>query len=215
LQMAEQISRAIESLDEEKAVELLQAALKEGIDPAVLLNRGLGEGLHAVGDRFARQEYFILELLTAGQLGERLIQMITPYLPPNSTMRPASVVIGSVGGDLHDIGKNLVAISLRMARYQVYDIGVDVHPVTFIRRAQKVNARVIALSSLMLVTMAQQAEVMQYLKEMGLRDQFLVVVGGGVTTQEWAEAIGADGWAPSATETVTLINRLLGEIEWS
>ena len=123
--------------------------------------------------------------------------------------KTGTVVIGTVKGDIHDIGKNIVAFLLEVNGFDVYDVGKEVSPMEFIERAEAVDAEIIALSSLMSTTMAYQAETIRYLEELGQREKYKVLVGGGPTSESWAEEIGADGWAKDAHGAVELVKELL------
>lgn len=209
-QVQQEIAQAVVDLEEERAAALVEQALAEGVDAKRLLD-GIVDGLNAVGKKFETGDYFMLELMMAGELGKSLIEAITPHLPTIEGSEPAKVIIGSVKGDIHDIGKNLVITQLQLAGFEVWDLGVDVASMAFIDKAQEVGADIIAMSAFLSTTVVYFAEVIDYLKDMGLRDKYRVIVGGGTTDAAFAESIGADGTAPDAIQTVTLCKRLMLE----
>lgn len=205
-----EIARAIVDLELEKAQELVNQALSAGVPALKIINEGIVAGLTGVGEKFEQGEYFLAELTMAGQMAQKLINTVKPHLPAGQALERKKVVIGTVKGDLHDIGKNLVALMLSSHGYEVYDLGKDVPTMDFINKVREVKADVLGLSALMQTTLAVQKEVIQYLKDMGLRDTVKVIVGGGPTTRTWAESIGADGWAPDAFQAVVELDKLLG-----
>jgi methylmalonyl-CoA mutase cobalamin-binding domain/chain len=206
----QEIAEAVEKLEEEKAVALVTDALNEGTNPQEVLQEGVVKGLRAVGSKFEKGEYFLLELQEGGDLAGQLIPLVMERMSADQIETKATVVIATVKGDLHDIGKNLVSLQLSLNGYKVKDLGINVPTMDIINKAKEANAEVIALSSLLMVTMPYQAEVIRYLTEMGLRDKFKVIIGGGPTTREFAEQIGADGWAPDAVQAVGVVDNMLG-----
>ncbi len=211
VQMLDEIAKAVDELDETKATTLVDEALEKGLNPVDILQKGVVAGLKAVGHKFETKEYFMLELMEAGELGKKLIDTITPHLPRIEGTKTARVVIGSSKGDIHDIGKNLVIMQLQISGFEVYDLGVDVPSTTFIDKAREVGADIIGMSAFLSTTMAYFAEVINYLKDMGIRDKYKVIVGGGTTDAAFAESIGADGTAPDAIQAVKLCERLMAE----
>ena len=206
----QEIAEAVEKLEEDKAVARVVDALNKGVDPQEILQEGIVKGLRVVGDKFEKGEYFLLELQEGGDLADRLIPLVMARMNTDQIKTKATVVIATVKGDLHDIGKNLVSLQLSLNGYKVNDLGINVPTMDIINKAKEVDAEVIALSSLLMVTMPYQAEVIRYLSEMGLRDKFKVIIGGGPTTREFAEQIGADGWAPNAVQAVGVVDNILG-----
>jgi methylmalonyl-CoA mutase cobalamin-binding domain/chain len=206
----QEIADAVEKLEEEKAVALVTDALNEGANPQKVLQEGVVKGLRAVGGKFEKGEYFLLELQEGGDLAGQLIPLVMERMSADQIETKATVVIATVKGDLHDIGKNLVSLQLSLNGYKVNDLGINVSTMDIINKAKEANAEVIALSSLLMVTMPYQAEVIRYLTEMGLRDKFKVIIGGGPTTREFAEQIGADGWAPDAVQAVGVVDNMFG-----
>ncbi len=210
-QLLDEIAKAVDKRDETKSITLVNEALKKGLNPADVLQKGVVAGLKTVGHKFETKEYYMLELMEAGDLGKTLIDIITPHLPRIEGDKPARIVIGSTKGDMHDIGKNLVITQLQIAGFEVYDLGVDVPSPTFIEKAKEVGADIIGLSAFLTPTMAYFGEVIKYMKDMGIRDKYKVIVGGGATDEAYAKSIGADGTAPDAFQAVKLCQRLMSE----
>jgi methylmalonyl-CoA mutase cobalamin-binding domain/chain len=207
----QEIAEAIERLDGARAEELVREALKEGANPWQVLQEGIVKGIKAVGDKFGKGEYFLLELQEGADLAERLVPLVKPQLNSEQIKPKGIVVMATVKGDLHDIGKNLVIMQLSLNGYQVHDMGMDNPAMSIINKAKEVKADVIGLSALLLSTLPFQAEVIRTLKDLGLRDKYRVVIGGGVTTQAWADEIGADGWGADAVQAVAVVDKLLGK----
>ncbi len=207
-----EVAALIAAVDEE-ALAAVSAALEAGVAPELLLQKGVMGGLQLIGEKFEQEEYFLGELIEGGMLAEKCIALIDPHLPKNSAAPRGVVVIGAVQGDMHDLGFGLVAKQLELAGYQVHTLGVDVAPLEFIEKARDVRADVIGLSAFLVTTVPKCLEVIKYLRDMNLRENFKVVIGGGVTTCEMAEELGADGWADNAVEAVSLIDRLLPQVE--
>jgi methylmalonyl-CoA mutase cobalamin-binding domain/chain len=204
-----EIAEAIELLEGAKAEELVKKALNEGANPWEILQEGIVKGIKAVGDRFGKGEYFLLELQEGAELAEKLLPLVKPKLTTDQSKPKGTVVMATVKGDLHDIGKNLVIMQLSLNGYKVHDMGMDNPAMNIINKAKEVEADVIGLSALLLSTIPAQEEVIQNLKELGLREKYVVVVGGGATTQKWATQIGADGWGVDAVQAVAVIDRLM------
>lgn len=205
------IAQMVADLDEDDQAEVLvKEALEQGVDPLQIINDGVVAGLQRVSAKYDEGEYFLAELTMAGQLSKKLIALITPYLPAAQAAEKKKVVLGTVKGDMHDLGKNLVGLMLTCSGYEVHDLGRDVATMDLIKKVREVKADVLGLSSLMVTTMANHSEVIQYLKDLGLRDQVKVIIGGGPTTEEFARSVGADGWAPDAAKAVAAVDRLVG-----
>lgn len=212
MDMTEAISKAIRELEREEALTLVEQALQGPVQPLEIIERGIVPGVRAVGKLFENQECFLPELMIAGNITRECIDRVKPYIPEGAGVEASRIVIGTVQGDIHSIGKDLVALLLEVNGFEVHDLGIDVPTMTFIEEAQQRRADVIALSALMVTTMQRQAEVIQYLSEMGLRDKYRILVGGAPTSQDWADKIGADGWAPSAAEAVAAAEKVLAPI---
>jgi len=205
-----EITEAFVNLKSDATKELVQAALDEGIDPVEILQQGVIEGLREIGRKFEAQEYYLAELMMAGKLGEACMAIINPHLPEQTGPKAGVVVIGAVEGDLHDIGYSLVANQLKLAGYDVHMVGVNIPSMQFIDKAKELNADIIGLSAFLVTTIPNCSEVVKYLEDMGIRDQFKVIIGGAETSKEKAEEMGCDGQADNAIEAVSLCNRLMG-----
>ncbi|MEL7563691.1 MAG: corrinoid protein [Dehalobacterium sp.] len=205
--MLEKITDAIRELEKDKAIGLIKKALDSGIAPLDIINKGVIVGIKQVGDLFEKEEYFLPELMMVGDLAKEIMNYMEPFLPPK-TEGNKKVVVASVEGDLHDLGKNLVVLMMQTGGYEVLDLGIDVPLQTIINKATEFGATVIGLSALMVTTMPNQRALINQLKDAGLRDKFKVIVGGAPTTQEWADQIGADGWALDAAQSVKLLDKL-------
>ena len=204
------IAKALEAIKSDKTVALVNQALEDGLDPVEVMQEGIIAGLQAVGKKFGIGEYFLAELMMAGKIGEACMDIVTPHLPETKGPKKGVVVIGAVQGDLHDIGYGLVASQLKMSGFEVHKLGVNIPSMSFIEKAQELNADIIGLSAFLVTTIPNCAEVVNYLKDMGLRDKFKVIIGGAETTPEKAEAMGCDGQAENAVEAVSLCEGLMG-----
>jgi corrinoid protein of di/trimethylamine methyltransferase len=209
----ENLSMAIIEGDEDKAKEYANEVLQNKIDPLKAVEQGLSKGMVTLGERFEKGEVFLPDLLIAADAFNVAIELLKPAMEAQKkqVVKAGTVLIGTVNGDVHGIGKNIVAIVLEAYGFEVVDIGVDNPSLKFIEEAQKVKADVIGLSSLMTTTMPAQKEVIDILKEMDLRKKYFVIVGGGPVTKEWADKVGADGYARSAFQAVEVIKRLLSQ----
>ena len=206
----EDIADSLEKLRDE-TIDIVKAALDKGEDPLEIINQGIVVGVQRCGDKFTKQEYFVPELIVAGDLAKDCLKLAKPLISLDKAPTKAKVVIATVQGDVHELGKNLVALLLEMAGFIVIDLGVDVPPMTIIEKADENEAKVIGLSSLMVTTMPAQKEVIVYLQDSGMRERFKVILGGAPTTQDWADRIGADGWAEDAQQAVDLVAKLTSE----
>lgn len=178
---------------------LVQEALDEGMDPKVILNEGLLAGMMIIGGRFKREEVFVPDVLMAARAMNMGISILEPKLIEMGNEPIGKAVIGTVKGDLHDIGKNLVAMMLKGAGFEIYDLGVDVEADAFIEKAEEVNADIICMSALLTTTMHSMKGVLELLEERNLRGKYIVMVGGAPVTEAFAKEIGADYYTPDAT----------------
>lgn len=203
---------AIVTGDHRTAVEVTKAALEAGVDPSELISKYMIPAMNEVGQRFACNEYFVPELLIAARAMKGALELITPKLAETGAKRIGRVVIGTVKGDLHDIGKNLVASMLEGAGFEVIDLGVDVPPEKFVQAAQDKPGTIVAMSALLTTTMLNMKGVIEALEQSGLRDKVRVMVGGAPITPQFAQQIGADGYGENATVAVEVACRLAGEL---
>lgn len=189
--------------------ELLAAvedALREGVTPNAIIDEGLSPGMKEVGERFARYEIYLPEMMMAAEAWEHAMKVLEPKIlaAGDTRKKMGRVVIGTVKGDIHVIGKNIVAAMLKMNGFEVFDLGIDVPSSAFIAKAQEVSADIIAISALMTTTMPQQKSIIEHLRARGDRDRYYIMVGGGSTNQDWADSIGADGYGKTAGDAAVL-----------
>lgn len=177
---------------------LVTEALEEGQDPKAILNEGLLAGMMIVGEKFKNNEVFVPEVLVAARALNAGLTILEPKLVEVGNEPVGKIVIGTIKGDLHDIGKNLVAMMMKGVGFEVIDMGVDVEPDAFIAKAEEVGADVICISALLTTTMPGMQATIDALKERGLRDKYIVMVGGAPVNQSFADQIGADYYTPDA-----------------
>ena len=202
-----ELAAALERGDRDTVVRLVQGAIKEGVGPEQILNEGLIIGMESIGRKFKANEVYVPEVLIAARAMASGMQILEPLLAASGIKPRGKVVVGTVKQDLHDIGKNLVAMMLKGGGYQVTDVGVDVDPAKFIEAAKKVNADIVAISALLTTTMPNMKAVVDVMKQAGLKVK--VMIGGAPVTQGFADEIGADGYAPDAASAVDLAKSLL------
>lgn len=207
------LTQAVLEYDKEKAVELAKKALEARIDPIKALDHGLGKGIREVGEKFHRMEVFLPHLVMAAEAMQAASDVLMSALPKEMADKAATgvIVLGTVKGDIHDIGKSLTSTMLSAAGFKVIDLGVDVPVFEFIRKAKDAKADIIAMSALMTTTAAEQRDLVEELKRKGERNNFKVLVGGGAVSDEWAEEIGADGYGSDMREAVEVAKRLVGK----
>jgi 5-methyltetrahydrofolate--homocysteine methyltransferase len=208
----ESLGQAIIAGNAAQAKALTEEALSNGTDPGEVITNGLVPGMAEVGDRFKRNDYYIPEVLLAARAMKTSLGLLQPLLATSSFEPAGTIVVGTVKGDLHDIGKNLVSMMLEGAGFRVVDLGVDVTPEKFVAAAQEHRAQLVGLSALLTTTMVNMRGTIEALKEAGLRDRTRVLVGGAPVTQRWADEIGADGYAPDAATGVEVARQLLTTI---
>lgn len=191
------------------AKEITQTSLAAGANPQALVDDTMIPAMNEVGRRYEANEYFVPELLIAARAMKASLELIRPLLSARGAEPVGRVVIGTVQGDLHDIGKNLVGAMLEGAGFEVIDLGVDVSPEKFMNAAKEKNATLIALSALLTTTMHSMKAVMEKLKESGMRGNVKVMIGGAPVTQKYADEIGADGYSSNANAAVALARKLV------
>lgn len=199
-----EMERAVIEGDKEKCIELARVAIEMNVYPAEALEKGYAKGMEALGDKFESGEVYLPELLFAEEAMYAAIDVLRPRIEEAKTRASGmgKIVIGSIQGDVHDIGKNIVKLFLTVAGFEVIDLGRDVPVRTFIEAAKKEGADIIAASALMTTTMVYMPEVIKQLKEMGIRDKHKVMIGGAPVIRTWAEEIGADGYGLTSKEAV-------------
>jgi corrinoid protein of di/trimethylamine methyltransferase len=197
----------------EVAVELAKQALALGIDPLEALNQGYIVGVDYVGKQFACGEMYLPELVGAGEAMKNAIAVLEPEMTRRGSIRSTlgKVVIGTVEGDIHDIGKSLVGTMLSSSGFQVYDLGVDVPIQTFVEKAREVDADIVGLSALLTTTMVKQKTIVKALQEAGLRPKVKVMIGGAPVTRGWADEIGAEGYSEDAVGAVAVAKQMMGK----
>jgi len=200
---------AIVNCDMEAAVAASKEALESGVDPITAIEQGLSPGMQEVGDKYERGEYFLSHLMMAGEAMKAALKVLKIESQTLEQLKRGTVVIGTVRGDIHSIGKDILASLLRAKGFEVHDLGVDVPTSRFLEVAEEVGADIIAASALMTTTLPAQRELIRFLEDRGVRDKFIVLIGGGATSKEWCEEIGADGWAERAPEAVKVAVELL------
>jgi 5-methyltetrahydrofolate--homocysteine methyltransferase len=189
--------------------ELVKEALSTGGSPEGILNGGLVEGMNIVGEKFKNNECFIPEVLVSARAMKQGLEILKPRLAETNVKPLGKVVIGTIQGDLHDIGKNIVSMLLQGAGLEVIDLGADVPIDRFVESAKNEKADIVGMSALLITTMVNMKEVIQGLKEAGLKDDVKVIVGGAPVTRDFAVKIGADGYAPDAASGVDVAKTLL------
>ncbi len=196
----------------EEAQRLAQEALERRIDPLEAINKGFVVGVNYVGDQYAAGEMFLPDLVLAGEAMKAAVEVLEPEIARRGTERKmlGTVVIGTIEGDIHEIGKTLVATMLSTAGFKVYDLGVDVPMTAFVEKAREVDADIVGVSALLTTTMVKQRDVVEALEDAGLRPKVKVMIGGAPVTQGWADEIGADGYSEDAIGAVALAKRLVG-----
>ncbi len=193
-----------------KAEEVTKAALAANADPSELLGKYMIPAMDEVGKRFECNEYFVPELLIAARAMKTALQLLNPKLAAAGAKAAGRVVIGTVQGDLHDIGKNLVASMLEGGGFQVVDLGVDVSAQKFVEAVKEQDGTILGLSALLTTTMTQMKVVIEALKTAGIRSKARVIIGGAPITQQYADEIGADGYSDNASGAVGMVRKLVG-----
>ncbi|MBI2843588.1 MAG: corrinoid protein [Armatimonadetes bacterium] len=205
----EALAQAIIGGKKDQAEAHTRQAIDEGMPPGDILNGGLVAGMNVVGQKFKANEFYVPEVLIAARAMKAAMEHLRPLLAESGTQPVARVSIGTVKGDLHDIGKNLVAMMLEGAGFEIQDLGVDVKPEKIVEIVQNNNANILALSALLTTTMPAMKETIDALTAAGLRDKVRVMIGGAPVTQNYADEIGADGYAPDAASAVECAHSLI------
>lgn len=209
-----ELGEAVQDFDDELARTLALRAVEAGVDPVVALEEGLAKALREVGDRFGRGEVFITELIAAAQAMEAGAEVLNEEISKRGASRKAvgRILMGTVDGDIHSIGKNIVKTMLTAAGFEVFDLGVDVPTDVFVEKVKELGPDILGLSALMTTTMVKQREVIEALNEGGLRDGVKIIVGGAPVTEKWVEEIGADACGLDAGSAVKVTLELIGGV---
>ena len=203
------LAEAVINGDRDEVARLAQEAVDEGVGPGSIVNEGLIVGMDEVGRRFKANEFYVPEVLIAARAMHAGMDIVNPLLAESGIKPRGQVLIGTAQGDLHDIGKNLVAMMLEGGGYEVVDLGVDVAPDQFVEAISEHSPNVVAMSALLTTTMPAMKDMIEALDAAGIRDQIKVMIGGAPVTQDYADEIGADGYAPDAASAVDLAADLM------
>jgi corrinoid protein of di/trimethylamine methyltransferase len=211
IDLLDKITTSLVEGDPDLTVELTRQAVEAGLEPMSIIEDGLVPGMNIVGVKFSRGEYFLPHLIISAGGMQQAMEILEPELRARQQEMKVTgkVVIGTVHGDIHEIGKSLVGTMLSASGFQVHDLGVDVPAEAFVAKIKETGANLVGLSALLTTTMAVQKEIIDALSAAGVRDQVKVLVGGAPVTRGWAEEIGADGYAEDAIEAVQLATRLI------
>ncbi len=195
------------------AADEVRQGVESGMDPATILNQGMVAAMAEVGRRFENGDYFVPEMLIAARAMQSGLAVLKPQLVKAKVASAGRVVIGTVKGDLHDIGKNLVSLMLEGVAFEIVDLGTDVSPEKFIEAIRNTGAQIVAMSALLTTTMPQMKRTVEALEAAGVRPGVKVMIGGAPVTEAYAREIGADGYAADASKAVTLARTLLAELQ--
>lgn len=205
-----QIADSVVNIDFNGTKKLVRKALKDGVPPVDIVLRGLSKGMERVGELYESSEYFEAELIASGQVMQEALEIVRPHIEVDKLDSPGTFIIGTVKGDLHDIGKNMVIAMMRSAGFKIVDLGVDVDKQAFVDAVRKADGKIIvAMSALLTTTMPAMKEVVDELDRQGLRKKVKVLLGGRPVNAEFARKMGSDGYARDAVSAVRVAKRLL------
>ena len=210
LSLLQQLRVAVVSFQEDDIQDQVQRALTSGMSPREIITQGLLPGLEEVGHLYSRGEYFLPELVMCASTSQKAMDILEPLLAQRDCELRGRIVMGTVSGDFHDIGKNMVISMLKGAGYEVFDLGVDVPTARFVEAVKEMKPDIVGLSALLLTTREMMRDVIKSLLEAGLRDQVKVIIGGCAINGKFATTIGADGYGEDAVAAVNLVRRLTG-----
>jgi len=205
----QQLQKHVINGETDAARELTQKLLDDGVAPGTILNEALTSAMDRVGELYETQEYFLPEMMASAQSMQRAMTLLRPLLSEADAKPAATAILGTVKGDLHDIGKNIVGMMLEGAGLTVIDLGPDVAPETFLEAVKKHSPDIVGMSALLSTTQPMMGTTIKVLEEAGVRDQVKVIIGGPPTNSTYAEQIGADGYAPDASQAVKKVRSLL------
>ncbi|MCR6544833.1 cobalamin B12-binding domain-containing protein [Dehalobacterium formicoaceticum] len=203
----ESLSQSVIAGKESQVKEQTQALIDAGTDPLEIINQGLIAGMNVVGARFKNGEMFVPEVLMSAKSMSSGIELVKPLIADSDMPNKGTVIIGTVKGDLHDIGKNLVAMMLESGGFKVINLGIDISPEKFVEGAKEYNTDIIAMSALLTTTMLHMKDTIELVKEEGLKVK--CIIGGAPISQDFADEIGADGFAPDAASATDLCGKLM------
>ena len=212
-ELYQKMAQSIIDGDSDVSIELAKEAVQAGVDPLDAITKGFVVGVNQVGEAFSCGDAFLPELVMAGEAMKAAVATLEPEMEKRGSHREmlGKVVLATVEGDIHEIGKSLVGTMLSASGFQVYDMGVDVAVAKLVAKAKEVNADIVAMSALLTTTMVKQREVIEALEQAGLRAGIKVMVGGAPVTREWVKKIGADGYSEDAIGAVGVAKALLGK----
>ncbi len=205
------LKNAMVTLEKDDVISITAKSLEVGIEPLEIIENGLLPGVKTIGEMFEDEEVFLPELMQSAQIFQGAMDLLQPKIQEMGTdvKKKGTVVIGTVKGDMHYIGKNIVKLLIETSGFDVHDLGVDVDPFAFIVKADEVNADIIALSALLTTTLIGQKDVIEALEGQGKREKYKVLLGGGAATKAWADEIGADGYAENGYGAVKLVKSFI------
>jgi trimethylamine corrinoid protein len=212
-ELFQEMAQSIIDGDSDVSAELARRAVDQGIDPLEAISEGFVRGVNKVGEDFAKGDAFLPELVMAGEAMKAAVAVLEPELAKRGTERTmlGKVILCTVEGDIHEIGKTLVGTMLSSAGFKVFDLGVDVPVMKVVEKAREVNADIVAMSALLTTTMVHQKDVIEALEDIGIRSKVKVMVGGAPVTKEWVKQIGADGYSEDAIGAIKVAKQLLGQ----
>jgi corrinoid protein of di/trimethylamine methyltransferase len=210
-EILEQLYESVLGGNIEKAAEAAQQALDAKITPLKAIDGGMSPAIKEVGERFGRGEMFLPEMVSSADAMEAALAILEPFFEGDEGDKKGKVLIGTVKGDIHDIGKNIVIALLKVNSFEVIDIGRDIASTDFVDKAVELGVEVIGLSGLLTTSLPMMRDIIEMLGDDGVRDQYKVIIGGGPTSQEYADDIGADGYGETAYSAVELCNQLMGK----
>jgi len=211
MNLLESIKESIIGMDREKVVELTRKALDEGIKPEKLLDEALTPGMDVVGEEYEKNIKFIPEMLMSAEALRRAMELLKPILTKSELSRAGKVVMGTVEGDIHDIGKQIVSMMLEGAGFEVYDLGIDVPADKFVEKVKQEKADIVGMSAFLSTTGLRFSDVIEALQEAGIREQVKVMIGGAAASGKYAETIGADSYGANASSAVRLAKSFMSK----